>query len=67
MNIKQITELIKSITNFKNNIIFECHLDNKDSIMVIPNTFKFNSLFPEFLFTDIPSSLVPMIDHYFQL
>lgn len=67
IDLKQLTDLIKSITNFENNIIFENPLDNKDSKMIIPNTDKFKSFFPKFVFTDIPYSLSQTINYYFQL
>jgi nucleoside-diphosphate-sugar epimerase len=67
VDLKKLTELIKSITNFKNKIIFENPHDNKNSKMAIPNTFKFNSFFPKFEFTDISYSLCQTIDYYFSL
>jgi nucleoside-diphosphate-sugar epimerase len=67
IDIKQLTEIIKCITNFENQIIFDNSLDNKDSKMVIPNTDKFNSFFPKFVFTDIRYSLNQTIDYFFSL
>lgn len=67
MAIKDLTDIIKSITNFKNKIIFENSLDNIDSKMIIPNINKFNSFFPKFVFTEIHYSLSQTINYYFSL
>lgn len=64
INLKQLTEFIKPIINFNNSIIFN-NTNNLEKNMIIPDIGKFNKLFPNFVFTDLLSSINETIEHYF--
>lgn len=71
LNLDELTQNIKLLTNYKHEIIFKndnnSSISMNDSQMLIPNISKFESLFPGFIFSDIKSSLLETINYFFSL
>jgi len=76
LDLKELTQNIKSLTNFQNEILFKNDINNDINNLSInknecnifsPDLSKFNNLFPDFIFSDIKSSLLETINYFFSL
>jgi GDP-L-fucose synthase len=63
IDLYELTKTIKKITNFKNNIIFE-NQENITNNNIFADLSKFNKFYPNFMFTDIITSLTETITHF---
>jgi nucleoside-diphosphate-sugar epimerase len=67
INLKQLTEFIKPLMNFKNDIIFNSLYKNVNTAMIIPDISKFNNFFPNFVFSDLESSINETINFFYSI
>ena len=67
LDLDELTQNIKSLTNFKHEIYFNNDNDNEPYPHPHPDTSKFDSLFPGFIFSDVKSSLLETINYFFSL
>jgi nucleoside-diphosphate-sugar epimerase len=70
LNLHELTQNIKSLINFQHNIFFKSDNESEnesesDNNMLIPDTSNFEKLFPDFIFSDVNSSLLEIINYYF--